>query len=281
MRQLTLEDYQQRIGKVVEYIERDLDGDLGVDTLAKVAAFSPYHFHRVFRGMVGESVKQYVKRVRLERAAFRLNFGDNPVTQVALEAGYNSHEAFTRAFRAQFGCAPKDFSASTTGSRARDFDPPQPNTEVSVRHREPTRIAYVRSIGPVESIAEAFGVLFGFVAAAGLSMDSGGLGISYDDPVVTDPGRTRFDAAVVVPDRVEGDGRVLTRTVPSGRFAVTHYQGPYTEMHGAYVELVGKWFPRSGFAPADTGCLEFYLNDPRGTAPEDLLTEIWVRIAEH
>lgn len=280
VRQLTLDDYQQRIGKVVEHIERDLEGDLSIETLARVASFSPYHFHRVFRGMVGEGVKQYVKRVRLERAAFRLNFGDDPVTQVALEAGYSTHEAFTRAFRSQFGCAPKDFSRSAVAAKARRFTPPQPSAAVAVRPRAATRIAYVRSLGPVAEIEEAFGLIFAFVESAGLSMDAGGLGISYDDPVVTDPQRTRFDAAVVVPDGVEGNGRVLTRTVPPGRFAVTEYRGPYTQMHGAYVELVGQWFPRSGYAPADTGCLEFYLNDPRVTAPQDLLTEIWVRIAE-
>jgi len=279
MRASTLDDYQRRIAKVVRHIEDNLDAPLSIDDLAGVAAFSPYHFHRVFRGMVGETVKSYVKRVRLERAAFALNYTGHPVTRVALEAGYESHEAFTRAFRARFGCAPRDFAQSESGQRSRSFAPEQPAAKVEIVTREATRIAYVRSVGPVEAIAAAFGELFAFAAARQLPIDGGALGISYDDPVVTDPARMRFDAALPVADDVEGEGNVLVRTVPGGAFAVTRYRGPYTEMHNAYVELVGQWFPRSGREPANAGCLEFYLNDPREHAPEDLLTDIWVPIA--
>lgn len=272
----TLADYQRRIGRVVETIEANLDGDLSAEQLAQVAAFSPFHFHRVFRGMVGESVKQHVKRLRMERAAFQLNYAQEAVTNVALEAGYDSHEAFTRAFHKHFGCAPRDYAGSENAKRSRDFEPGQSERTVELRTRPPMRVAYVRSIGPVASIAEAYGALFGFVAAQGIDVVGGGLGISYDDPVITDPARLRFDAAVPVSDEVQGDGPVLTRTVPGGSFAVTRFQGPYTDMHAAYVDVVGRWFPRSNHEPADAGCLEFYLNDPRTTAPADLLTEIWV-----
>lgn len=264
----------------METIEENLDGDLSAEHLARVAAFSPFHFHRVFRGMVGESVKQHVKRLRLERAAFRLNYAQEAVTNVALEAGYDSHEAFTRAFRKHFGCAPRDYAGSEDAKRSRLFEPGESERTVDVRTRPPMRVAYVRSIGPLASIGEAYGMLFGFVAAQGIDVVGGGLGISYDDPVITDPARLRFDAAVPVSAEVKGSGRVLTRTVPGGSFAVTRFQGPYTDMHGAYVDIVGRWFPRSNYEPADAGCLEFYLNDPRTIPPAGLWTEIWVPITQ-
>ena len=280
MRATTFEEYQQRLARVVEHIESDLSAGLVVDDLARIANFSPFHFHRVFRGMVGETVKAYVKRLRLERAAFALNYTDRTVTDVALDAGYESHEAFTRAFRGRFGCAPRDFRSSPTGQRSRAFVPDEPACDVEVRTSDELRVAYVRSVGPWESIAAAFETLYGFLGRKGIAVEGGALGISYDDPVVTDPAKLRFDAAAPVSADVEGEGEVKVRTIAGGPHAVTRYRGPYMEMHASYVELVGRWFPRSGHEPADAGCLEFYLNDPHSTPPEDLLTEIWVPIAE-
>ena len=280
MRATTLEEYQQRIARVIERIEADLSATLTVEELARTARFSPFHFNRVFRGMVGETVKAYVKRLRLERAAFALNYTERTVTDVALDAGYETHEAFTRAFRARFGCAPRDFRRSETGERSRVFVPASPTCDVEVKMLPELRVAYVRSVGPWESIAEAFRTLYAFVAGHGVSVEGGALGISYDDPVVTDQAKLRFDAAAPVPDGVAGSGHVKVRVIRGGPHAVARYRGPYMEMHASYVDLVGRWFPRSGREPADAGCLEFYLNDPHSTPACDLLTDICVPIAQ-
>lgn len=279
MRATTLGEYQQRLARVVEHIERDLSAALTVEELARIAMFSPFHFHRVFRGMVGETVKAYVKRLRLERAAFSLNYTDRSVTDVAFDAGYESHEAFTRAFRTRFGCAPRDFQKSETGAQSRAFVPEQPDCEVAIKNIPDLRVAYVRSVGPWESIAEAYRKLYGFVSEQGIAVEGGALGISYDDPVVTDSAKLRFDAAAPVPEGVTGRGDVKIRVVKGGPHAVVRYRGPYLDMHASYVELVGRWFPRSGREPADAGCLEFYLNDVHSTPPADLLTDICVPIA--
>src|SRR5262252_10971797 len=109
MRTGTVEDYQRRILGVLVHIQNHLDSPLPLDELAEVAHFSPFHFHRVFRGMVGESVKEHVRRLRLERAAHRLRFTGQPVTEIAFDAGYETHESFTRAFGVMFGEAPTEF----------------------------------------------------------------------------------------------------------------------------------------------------------------------------
>lgn len=109
MRTPTLEDYQKRILKTLVHIQNHLNGDLSLDELADVANFSPLHFHRIFRGLVGESVKEHVRRLRLERAAFQLRFTGQPVTELAFEAGYETLESFSRAFRSMFGESPAEF----------------------------------------------------------------------------------------------------------------------------------------------------------------------------
>ena len=95
--------------RVLLHIQRNLDEETPLEDLARVAAFSPYHFHRIFRGMLGESVKEHIRRLRLERSAMRLKHSDTPVTMIAFEAGYESHEAFTRAFRSMRGMTPSQF----------------------------------------------------------------------------------------------------------------------------------------------------------------------------
>jgi AraC family transcriptional regulator len=81
------------------YIQDHLGDALELDQLASVAAFSSIHFHRIFRGMVGEALKEYVRRLRLERAARNLERLDEPITQIAREAGFETHESFTRVLR--------------------------------------------------------------------------------------------------------------------------------------------------------------------------------------
>src|ERR1700690_3530349 len=117
MRTDTGESYQERINRVLVHIQQRLEEPLPLDELAGGASFSPWHFHRIFRGMVGESVKEHVRRLRLERAAQRLKSSDRPVVDIALEAGYETHESFTRAFAAMFEAPPSAFRAGAQALR--------------------------------------------------------------------------------------------------------------------------------------------------------------------
>ena len=105
----TLRDYKARLLRVLVHIQQHLDAPLALEELAAVACFSPYHFHRVFTGLIGESVKGHIRRLRLERAAIQLKLSGYPVTRIAFDAGYETHEAFTRAFKSAFGLAPTRF----------------------------------------------------------------------------------------------------------------------------------------------------------------------------
>jgi AraC family transcriptional regulator len=105
----TLEDYADCIENVKRYIRDHIHEPLDRETLADVAGFSVPHFHRVFRAQVGESAISYVRRQRLERAARKLRMGAVDITEVALAAAYDSHAAFSKAFKQQFGLSPSEF----------------------------------------------------------------------------------------------------------------------------------------------------------------------------
>jgi AraC-like DNA-binding protein len=105
------EEYVKRILKVLIYIEKHIDEDLTMDQLAKVACYSPFHFHRIFQAIVGETVHAYVKRLRIETAAGKLRYTDRSVTEIALDASFETPSAFTKAFKQFMGSSPKSYRA--------------------------------------------------------------------------------------------------------------------------------------------------------------------------
>lgn len=107
-------DYYQRISKVLLYIQKHLYEPLELEHLANLAYFSPFHFHRVFRGMVGESLAEYVRRLRLEHAAGKLIQTKHSVTDIAFDTGYEALESFIRAFKARFGITPHKYRKTKT-----------------------------------------------------------------------------------------------------------------------------------------------------------------------
>jgi AraC family transcriptional regulator len=291
MKPVTLHDYKRRILRVLVHIQQHLDEPLNLDELAGLAYFSPFHFHRVFRGMVGESVKEHIRRLRLERAASQLRVGKDPVTQIALDSGYSSHEAFTRAFNAWFGASPSEFRArrrwrqpevasglhyQRKGQITR-FRTIYGGTtmRIEIKKMKPLHVAFVRHAGPYAEVGSTWDKLLPILGKEGLLGNTMFVGICHDDPEVTAPVKLRYDACVTVDEDFRGDGEVGCQTIPGGEYAVTTHQGPYKKLGDTYAALFGQWLPRSGRELGSTPCFEVYLNSPESTAPEDLLTDIY------
>jgi AraC family transcriptional regulator len=279
MRTATEESYQQRINRVLGYIAQRLDAALPLDELAEVACFSPYHFHRIFRGMVGEPVKEHVRRLRLERAAERLRDGNDPITDIAFDAGYQTHESFTRAFRTMFGEAPSSFRENRRELRLQAAAPSEAREPLAVRIERfgLTRLAFVHHIGPYDQVGRAWQRLYAWAGRSGLLGPAAeSVGIVHDDPDITPPERLRYDAALVVNERVRPEGEVGILEVPGGEYAVTMHKGPYEGLSETYARLCGGWLPASGREARDAPSIEIYRNLPQATPPDQLLTEIHV-----
>ena len=291
MKTATGQDYHERILRVLVYLQEHLDEDLSLDRTAAVAAFSPYHFHRVFRALTGETIGEHVRRLRLERAAQRLKRGDTPVTDLAFEAGFESHEAFTRAFRAMFGVPPSEYRAahrpppdSASGIHYGDAmnyhspdygEPPA----MEVKDVPPAQVVFLRHVGPYDEVGKTWGRLMQWAGMRGL-LGPGVrmIGIVHDDPEVTPPEKLRYDAAVTVTRPIEPQGEFGTLELAGGRYAVATHRGPYEALSRTYHQIYGNWLPRQGYDVRDCPAFEEYLNSPQGTKPEELLTRIWVPI---
>ncbi len=280
-RNSTVESYQERVQRVLVHIENNLDGPLPLQELARVACFSPYHFHRIFCGMVGESVKEHVRRLRLERAARRLKFTAEPVTGIALDSGYQTPESFTRAFQAMFGETPSGFRESSREfSLPRVERPAGPPLEVRLRRFGPVRAAFFRHVGPYDEVGIAWGKLMSWAGRRGLlGPPMTTFGILHDDPDITPPETLRCDAAIKVDSTVAPGGELGVQELPELEYAAAIHRGPYSKLSETYARLAGEWLPASGREPLTAPALEFYRNSPFNTQPEDLVTEINLPLA--
>ncbi|PHO12616.1 hypothetical protein CPG38_07160 [Malaciobacter marinus] len=109
MKSLNLSSYNLYIEKVLDEIECNLDHDLSIERLASLAGYSPFHFQRLFKDYVGESVHQYIKRLRVEKTALMLKYQYNNITDSAIRTGFNNNISLTRAFKSIYNCSPKEY----------------------------------------------------------------------------------------------------------------------------------------------------------------------------
>ena len=277
----TQRDYQERVQRVLLHLQDHLDEPLRLDALAELAGYSPHHFHRIFTGMVGETVADHVRRVRLERAARALRDTQLSVLRVALDAGYNDHSAFVRAFRGRFACSPSEWRRRPRALPPTQFPAPGPTTmDITIQHLPALRIAYVRNIGPYQGCKPAWDQLMAWAGPRGLlNQHTVCLGVGHDDPAVTAPEHLRYDAGIVIADGFQVDGGVSVQVLPGGDHAVSLHRGPYEQLGSAYAEIMGRWLPAQGRKLGRGSPYEIYRNTPQSTAPADLLTEIRVPLA--
>lgn len=261
----TWNDYQQRILRVLTHIQEHLDEALDLEDLARVACFSSFHFHRVFAAMTGETIADHVRRLRLERAAMELRSGAKQVIQVALDAGYEAHEAFTRAFKAAYGVSPSEFRRATGPIAIRPapsgvhFRPGVPLTTFNTNHIttkimkvitkkiKPMRVAYLRHIGPYayESVSHTWIDLMARLSAdKQVRKSSVFIGIGHDNPSVTPAAELRYDVCITVDEEYEPKKPVEVQTIVGGDYAVAK-NCPFGKAKDAFQYLFGKWLARS------------------------------------
>jgi len=292
--------YTASINRVVDYIDAHLGEALDLETLAGVAHFSPWHFHRLFQALTGETLADRVRRRRLETAAGRL-LSSPPETAlaVALDVGFGSAEVFSRAFRAYFGVTPtawrkggfrawtrkhkvqlrkihqadrKANQATVTGfSQDVDLWPQGRHRrkggrtmQVEMRTLPETRVAYMRHVGPYGSsaITKMWMRFAAWCGANGLLTPRPTMfGISQDSPEITAPDKCRYDACVEVDDRFQPKDEIGVQKIWGGRYACARFTGTAADIHDAWMRFVGGWIPDSGYQCENHPAIELYEPD--------------------
>ena len=281
----TVDDYLQRVNAAIDYIVGNLDQSLDLDTLAGVAYFSPFHFHRVFKSVTGETLNAFVKRLRLERALQTLAHGrEKSLTAIALSCGFQSVSDFSRSFKKRYGVPPSQFDldawrrdrrneleaivddASRT-ARVYALSPGEnpDGFTVTLRDHSPRQVAYLRVLNPYRPDVVPAGAERLMTWAKEHDFDDGQwLGYMWDDPTIVALPDCRYDVGVVVDDSCafEPAGEVGRIDFPAMRVAMLEMRGPIELEMRALTWLYDTWLPQSGYMPADQPAFEAWIGKP-------------------
>lgn len=283
-RAATARKYEQSVLPVLVHCDQHLDEPLTLADLAAIAGFSPHHFHRIFQYVTGEAPKEYLRRLRLERAVYRLKVSPDNVIRIGLEAGFHTHETFTRAFSRRFGITPSAFRGVLHAFRAaaadtltsRTFDGFTEETPLTLRfdlRKEPVSVArtparqliFVRHLGYENLLAggrsflDLWDEVFAYADAHGIEYSPATLiGITHDDPYVTDEERFRFDACLPVNGPVRVSHPVGYREQPAGMCVVRRHAGGLEEIARTFAYLGVEWLPSDDYWLGSAPPFELY-----------------------
>lgn len=297
-REVSREEYRARLAKAMAYIQENLAGELGLEEAAAQACFSKFHFHRIFTALVGESFADYVRRLRLERAAILLETRPAMgITEVAMASGFSSPSVFSRDFSARFGSPPSAWREARQEGKARApslgglpwLEPSQESlgevlaegcTGLGVRDLGPFHFATIMTSGGYgPQIGDAWARLYRWAGPRGLLGGSKGqacppAGIAWDSPDITAPERCRYSVCLACPEEIEASGEVVLLDFPRRSYLVLSYEG--SDLSAAYEALYGRALLESGFEPEDAPALEFYRSpiDPSGRFDLDLALSV-------
>jgi AraC family transcriptional regulator len=250
-------DYVARVNRAIDHVTRNLATPLKLERVAKVAAFSPFHFHRIFRAMVGETLHDFVKRTRLERAAYLMSHGKRPLTEIALDVGFNSSSEFSRSFKAHFGASPRAFDLKAwRDTHHEKILPRVARTQtkvafkVKLRQLPARRVAYLRVFRPFEPGRVPAGAAKLVAWAKGRGLAGGQwLGYQWEDPDIVPLEKCRYDVGLEVPEGVALDEGVSEQRFPPMRVAELELKGSLELEMQALDWIYGTWLPQSGHSP--------------------------------
>jgi len=273
--------YRRRVNRVIDHIKEHLAEPLPLAELARLAHFSPFHFHRIFRSAVGEPLHAFIRRLRLETAVFHMLYGPKvTLTKIAMQTGFASSSDFSRAFKQTYGFSPRGLSRDRLLQESKIRQdllanagygfgklPDERNSDrfrVRMVERPAQRIAYERVIGSFDPrrLLAGFDRLMAWGRRHGLVPGAQLIGMTLDDPDITPMKKFQFDWCLVLPPGHEPDGDVSLGLIPANRFALVHCEGDVRKEERAWRYLFHAWLPGSGYEPTNDPLMEVYRRHP-------------------
>jgi AraC family transcriptional regulator len=277
--------YTTRFNAVLAYIDANLEGDLSVSTLSQVANFSVFHFHRQFSAFVGVPVSRYVQLMRLRRAAHRLATQPNhSILDAASGAGFESPEAFSRAFRRDFGMAPSAFRKQPNWQIWNAvFAIPHFSRSVIMHTKivefPAVRVAALEHCGPPGQVQQSVSKFIEWRMQSGQSpvASSRSFGIPYGNPDTTPPEDFRFDICGEIHEPVAPNTfGVREIVIPGGRCVVVRHTGSPDHIGESIYPVYRDWLPASGEELRDHPLFFHYLSVFPQTPQDQWQTDVYV-----
>ncbi len=273
--------YVERVNRAIDYVISRLASPLRLAQVARAAQLSPFHFHRVFQALVGETLASFVKRLRLERALVRMAHRPASLTAIALECGFSSSSDFSRCFKKRFGVPPRSFdmhtwrethnadieaAAAAPAARERLLRLPAGQNpdgfRVTLRELPARTVSYIRVLNPYrgDAVPRAARRLIAWAQRRGLAAGQW-LGYQWDHPEFVALEDCQYHVGVETPAPCAG-GEVGTFRFPAMTVAEVTLRGGIDLELRALQWLYGTWLPRSRYVPDDQPCFEAWLGLP-------------------
>lgn len=289
------------MSRALQWVEERLEEPVTLACIARVAGLSPHHFHRVFRAVVGENPKAHLRRLRLERAVYRLKVSSDTVLDIALESGFTTPETFTRAFVRRFELSPSEYRRMVRSCReyadvarqSRTFEGFTAETPLTLRFDLDAAPVWVERTSELHLLAlrhrgygglgighasiEPWKQLREFATAAGIPHQFGRLvGITRDDPYVVDEDQIRFDAALLIEGPIDPPRPFVYRTMPAQLCVVHRHTGGAEQIAKTFAAIGVQWMPSEGWRLRCTSPFEVHHVDRASDAARISHTDAYV-----
>ncbi len=275
--------YEQRLNLIIEHIHNNLDTKIDIKTLAEISHFSPFHFHRISRALLGEPIGAYISRTRVETAAKMIRYSTIGIEAIAYNVGFETPSSLSKAFKNHFGISPmayrrdKLYTLKTTNTMETTLNIKKPK----ILNIEDKQCLYYRMQGAYQSLnySGAWQKLWGEVKAQKLfTAGIEHLGLPHDDPNVTEDDKIRYDACLVIHKEANHVGDIGVKTLKGGKFAVFLYQGSYAFFADVYNYIFNDWLMNNDYEIRDEPVREKYISNPERVEEHKLKTEFYLPI---
>lgn len=277
------EDYKNRINRVVDYIQNNLGAPLSIDQLSEVACYSEYHFNRIFKKTMGESLYTFIRRLRLEKSAdLLLTKSKTPITEIALICGFATSSSFAKSFKDHFNMSATEWRNNsntfldksskpiqieqgrisvTNGSPVWTFKKKGTIRQVVIENIPQFKVAYVRNVGPYQQDDNLFDKLYAqlfqwAVPRGNMNDNTITLNIYHDNPEITEIHKLRVMAAISVEDHTTPSGSVGVTNLSGGKYGVCRFLLNKDNFAEAWGWMMSNWLNNSGYERDDRETFE-------------------------
>jgi len=284
MVQKVSQEYSTKIITVCDYISSHLDHELNVEHLSQIAHSSKYHFHRQFQVFTGVNVGKYIQLMRLKRASYRLVFHPcERVTDIALDAGFENSESFSRAFKKAFNHTPTQFRiAPNWQAWSLEYDKVNlirnDNVNVELTNRDEVKVAVFEHHGNPQALNNSVQRFIAWRKETQESpiANSQTFGVPFNDPNTVPPEQFHFDICGSVLENVKSNEHgIITKTLPGGHFAKIRHLGSHEQMNDKIYQFYRDWLPQSGEELIDFPLFFHYINFFPEVPESELVTDIY------
>lgn len=279
----THQEYQKQINIIVNHINNHLNEEMKLSVLAEISNLSPFHFHRITRAFLREPIGAYITRLRIEKGAELLRFTTLSVQDIAFNVGYEVPSSFSKAFRLWFNISPIEFR---NNKKITIMKEEKINQNLNLKSPKiiqlPEKTAiYIGMTGDYQSLNydDAWKKLWEQVKEQKLfSAGIEHIGLSHDNPHVTEADKLRYDACLVIHKPAKPVGEIGMKQIAGGKYACFLYQGSYKKLDEVYDYIYYDWLIKSGLELRNAPTFEKYISNPNQVEESKLKTEIYVPV---